>query len=62
MKELWGIMNILDNADDVALFVVGGRDGKILYCNHLVTIRCNAHAGMDIGSVWDPGDFKMAAA
>jgi len=60
MKELWGIMNVLDSADDVALFVVSGRDGKILYCNHFVTVVTNAHAGSDVSKVWDPGDYKKA--
>ena len=62
MKELWGIMNILDNADDVALFVVSGRDGKLLYCNHLVSIRCNAHTGSDLTDVWDEADYRKAVA
>lgn len=60
MKELWGIMNVLDSADDVALFVVSGRDAKILYCNHYVTVVTNAHAGSDVSKVWDPSDFRKA--
>lgn len=60
MKELWSIMNILDNADDVAMFVVGARDQKILYCNHLVTVCTNAHAGVDASRVWDQEDMRKA--
>lgn len=60
MKEFWGMMNVLDNADDVALFVVSGRDGKILYCNHLVTVLTNAHAGSHVSQVWDMEDYQKA--
>ena len=57
MKELWGIMNILDGLDDVAVFVVSSRDKTLLYCNHLVSIHCNAHTGVPIGNVWDESDY-----
>lgn len=60
LKEFWGIMNVLDSADDVALFVVSSRDQKILYCNHLVTVLTGAHTGSDIERVWDKEDFKKA--
>ena len=53
LKEFWGIMNVLDSADDVALFVVSSRDQKILYCNHLVTVLTGAHTGSDLEKVWD---------
>ena len=62
MKEFWGMMNVLDNADDVAIFVVSGRDGKILYCNHLVTVLTNAHAGSHVSQVWDMEDYQKANA
>ncbi|MBR5420579.1 MAG: hypothetical protein IK115_05470 [Lachnospiraceae bacterium] len=60
MKEFWGMMNVLDNADDVAIFVVSGRDGNILYCNHLVTVLTNAHAGSHVSQVWDMEDYQKA--
>ena len=62
IKEFWGIMNILDNADDVAIFVVSGRDGKLLYCNHLVTVLTNGHMGSHVSEVWDHEDYKKASA
>ena len=62
MKELWGIMNILDGLDDVAVFVVSSRDKTLLYCNHLVSIRCNAHTGVPIGNVWDESDYMKAVS
>ena len=60
LKEFWGIMNVLDSADDVALFVVSSREQKILYCNHLVTVLTGAHKGSDLERVWDKEDFKTA--
>ena len=62
IKEFWGIMNILDNADDVGIFVVSGRDGKLLYCNHLVTVLTNGHMGSHVSEVWDIEDYKKASA
>ena len=62
IKEFWGIMNVLDNADDVGIFVVSGRDGKLLYCNHLVTVLTNGHMGVHVSEVWDYEDFKKASA
>ena len=60
MKEFWGMMNVLDNADDVAIFVVSGRDSRLLYCNHLVTVVTNAHAGSHVSQVWDMEDYQKA--
>ncbi|MCR5251267.1 MAG: hypothetical protein K6E50_11725 [Lachnospiraceae bacterium] len=60
MKEFWGMMHVLDNADDVAVFVVSGRDGSILYCNHLVTVLTNAHTGSPVSQVWDMEDYQKA--
>ncbi len=61
IKEFWGIMNILDNADDVGIFVVSGRDGKLLYCNHLVTVLTNGHMGSHVSEVLDLEDYKKAS-
>ncbi|MBR1470918.1 MAG: hypothetical protein IJ600_04665 [Lachnospiraceae bacterium] len=62
LKEFWGLMHVLDRADDVALFVVSGRDGKLLYCNHLVTVRTNAHVGSQVSEVWDIEDYQKACS
>ncbi len=62
MKEFWGIMRVLDSADDVALFIVSARDQKLLYCNHLVTMLTNAHTGSDLSKVWDPEDYRKAVS
>ena len=53
MDESWGLKSILDASDDVALFVVCERDEKILYCNHLVTIKTGIHAGSSFKNVWN---------
>lgn len=60
MEELWGMKSILDNADDVALFIVGERDKTVLYCNHFVTLQTGAHAGSQFCDIWDPLDYKQA--
>ncbi len=60
LKEFWGMMNVLDNADDVAIFVVSGRDQSLLYCNHLVTVLTNAHTGSPVSQVWDMEDYRKA--
>ena len=60
LKEFWGMMNVLDNADDVAIFVVSGRDQTLLYCNHLVTVLTNAHTGSPVSQVWDMEDYRKA--
>ena len=60
LKEFWGMMNVLDSADDVAVFVVSGRDQSILYCNHLVTVLTNAHTGSPVSQVWDMEDYRKA--
>jgi len=60
LKEFWGMMNVLDSADDVAVFVVSGRDQSILYCNHLVTVLTNAHTGSPVSKVWDMEDYRKA--
>ncbi len=60
LKEFWGMMNVLDNADDVAVFVVSGRDQTLLYCNHLVTVLTNAHTGSPVSKVWGMEDYRKA--
>ena len=60
LKEFWGMMSVLDSADDVAIFVVSGRDQSLLYCNHLVTVLTNAHTGSPVSRVWDMEDFRKA--
>lgn len=53
MEELWGLKSILDNNNDISVFIVEKRQYSILYCNHLFTIKTGKHQGDNLGNVWD---------
>lgn len=48
MEESWGLKNLLDRADDVAMLVVSVRDEKVLYCNHFVAMNTRLHPGTKV--------------
>lgn len=52
MDELWGIKTILDNNDDVVVFVIDNRKPTILYCNHLFSLKTGKHSGEEFGDTW----------
>ncbi|MCQ2521354.1 MAG: hypothetical protein MJ105_03155 [Lachnospiraceae bacterium] len=52
MEESWGLKNLLDRADDVAMFVVGVRDEKVLYCNHFCAMHTRLHPGTKVKDVF----------
>lgn len=52
MDELWGIKTILDNNDDIVVFILDNRKYNILYCNHLFAIKTGKHSGEEFGNTW----------
>lgn len=52
MDELWGIKSVLDSVDDVGLIIIGARDEKVLYCNHIATLKTGLHAGSVLSERW----------
>lgn len=53
MEELWGLKSVLDQSDQVAVFIVGERDDKVLYCNYLVTLMTGRHAESSFAGMWE---------
>ena len=43
----------MDAAEDVAVFIVDFRGNRILYCNHVVTLKTGWHAGSEFDGLWD---------
>lgn len=52
MEELWSLKNILDNNDDIVIFILDRRKQTILYCNHLFSIKTGKHSGELFDSLW----------
>lgn len=52
-NEAWGLKSILDNSEDVAVFVVSELEDKILYCNYLVTLKTGRHEDSSFKGMWE---------
>ncbi len=53
MEEAWGIKNLLDASEDTAVFIADVKGNKILYCNHLVTLKTGKHSGNELEGLWN---------